>query len=693
MSCPQPLSLRPPQDRVYTFTDGRSAFYLGNTHSQSSTAHHGWNVAETHFLYDYRIIAGGQPLERGAAREIVFQPQLLRRSYPCGITETFFLVDGENAFCVELSGSFKSAEFELFTAVNSEKISCGAQRYIFIAGKMLGARVSKTDGGARLTVAVSDDKAAAQAIISRVERNAAALLESRTRRIAHTAGPGAFSCSGEKINDALLWSRISLDSLVMRGGMTGIWAGLPWFNNFWGRDTFISLPGAALVNGDFKTAREILLNFAARRLPDAGSLWHGRIPNIITGGKAYYNTADANGWFILSALKYLRYRGAEGFAREIFPAVSLAIEGPLSKCAGADFLLRHGDAETWMDAAGADGPWTPRGNRAVEIQALWHGALLAGAEIAGRLEEREKSVKWKLLAGEVRKSFAKLFIRPEGGLFDHINADDTPDSQLRPNQIFAAVIGAGCGLPSIMPPELAEKTARIVAEKLTFPYGVLSLSPDDKNFHPWHEHETYRHKDEAYHNGAIWTWLAGPVIEALCAHGQSGLAFGLFAEEARQIMEDGCLGGFSELVEPFARPGQARPRPCGAVNQAWSLAEFQRSFAESFAGWRPFAGENSVELAPSLPPQLDYLTARLPLGEVTFELAVERAGNKVIAALECPECEREVSVSCSNARFSGIISPSSKKLCFEYEAAPPAAEKWQFARPVFNPNWKSLRPY
>ncbi len=41
---------------------------------------------------------------------------------------------------------------------------------------------------------------------------------------------------------------------------TGIWAGLPWFKDCWGRDTFIALSGTSLVNGLFNEAKEIIEN-------------------------------------------------------------------------------------------------------------------------------------------------------------------------------------------------------------------------------------------------------------------------------------------------------------------------------------------------------------------------------------------------------------------------------------------------
>jgi len=80
----------------------------------------------------------------------------------------------------------------------------------------------------------------------------------------------------------LRWAQFSLDALLTRQRGPGIWAGLPWFNNYWGRDTFISFEGALLVSGQFKQAKEVLRNFAAFQLSERSNPQVGRIPNRIT---------------------------------------------------------------------------------------------------------------------------------------------------------------------------------------------------------------------------------------------------------------------------------------------------------------------------------------------------------------------------------------------------------------------------
>ena len=80
--------------------------------------------------------------------------------------------------------------------------------------------------------------------------------------------------------------------------------------------------------------------------------------------------------------EYLRYTGDKESALALRPLVRRYVDGALASWVDEDGLLRHDDADTWMDAriAGKD-PWSPRGDRAVEIQALWIEALEVGQRL------------------------------------------------------------------------------------------------------------------------------------------------------------------------------------------------------------------------------------------------------------------------------------------------------------------------
>jgi hypothetical protein len=291
------------------------------------------------------------------------------------------------------------------------------------------------------------------------------------------------------------------------------------------------------------------------------------------------------------------------FAREIYPVVKRSIEGTLKYHTDSKNFLTHGDAETWMDAVGPNGPWSPRGDRAVDIQALWYRQLKSGAELA-RMNNDDKSANgWNEIAVRLKSNF----ISATGGfadttntfLHDHLRPDGSPDNRLRPNQLFALNEDG-----FIESPDWRAKNLKLVLEKLVYPYGVATLSQDDDSFHPFHHYEPYYVQDAAYHNGIVWTWLAGQAIQGLCNFGQEELAYRLTENMVHQILDRGAVGTLSELADAAARPGEKEPRLSGTFSQAWSLAEFVRSFYQSYLGVAPNATENALYLLPTLPKGL-----------------------------------------------------------------------------------------
>src|SRR2546426_3776329 len=159
-------------------------------------------------------------------------------------------------------------------------------------------------------------------------------------------------------------------------GMTVI-AGYHWFGD-WGRDTMIALPGLTLATGRGEIARRILKTFA--RFVDGGML-----PNRLRdGGQAPdYNAVDAALWYVEAVRAYHEATRDAGLLEELFPLlaeiVRLHAEGTRYGIrVDSDGLLIAGEPGvqlTWMDAKVDDWVVTPRGGKAVEINALWYNAL------------------------------------------------------------------------------------------------------------------------------------------------------------------------------------------------------------------------------------------------------------------------------------------------------------------------------
>ncbi|OQY36496.1 MAG: hypothetical protein B6229_09945 [Spirochaetaceae bacterium 4572_7] len=72
--------------------------------------------------------------------------------------------------------------------------------------------------------------------------------------------------------------------------------------------------------------------------------------------------------------------------------------------------MNHDAADTWMDARiNNKEPWSDRGSKAVEIQALWFSMLESGAYLADKNGETELNKKWDKLAQKLKTNFYNKF--------------------------------------------------------------------------------------------------------------------------------------------------------------------------------------------------------------------------------------------------------------------------------------------
>jgi len=429
-----------------------------------------------------------------------------------------------------------------------------------------------------------------------------------------------------EFNHAFRWALISMDQLMMRQTgagkeVTGIFAGLPWFNNYWGRDTFISLPGAALVTGRLEEARQILLSFAQFQNQDETSTNFGRIPNQVTTNTIIYNTADGTPWFVRELWEYYLYSSDKELLRTLYDTVIFSIQGTLRYHVDENLFLVHEEAETWMDAVGTEGPWSPRGNRAVDVQALWYQQLTAGSHIARCLGDSLRAAEWHELAAGLKSRFLSAYWNKKRmSLFDHLNADGSPDVQIRPNQIFAVTIPD----TPLMSPQQELAVVREVVTKLTYRYGVASLWQHDPHFHPYHLLPEAYPKDEAYHNGTVWGWLSGPVITSLMKYGYYDLGFELLFAESFQMMNWGAAGTLSELLNAIPPDGWDVPATSGTVSQAWSLAEYIRNVYQDVIGIHPNTPERTIRIAPHMPGAMEYLSCVIPVPDSDLKFSIEQ---------------------------------------------------------------------
>jgi predicted glycogen debranching enzyme len=367
---------------------------------------------------------------------------------------------------------------------------------------------------------------------------------------------------------------LAADQFIVKRGqdLKTIVAGYHWFSD-WGRDTMIALPGLCLATRRFEDAKKILKAFAE-------SVSEGMLPNRFPdqGENPEYNTVDASLWFFSSIYQYYRHTNDKEFVSTLIPVLENIIAWHFKGTrynihVDQDGLLSAGQDGvqlTWMDAKVGDWVVTPRKGKAVEINALWYNAICIISELKKEIEMIE-TVRYRQLAESIKISFNSQFWNQRGDyLFDVVDGDDG-DDDLRPNQLYAI------SLPfAILNKDKWHMVLDVVREKLLTPKGLRSLTPDHKDYKPHYGGDPW-HRDGAYHQGTVWSFLLGAYIDSLVkAKGNKGKT------EARQILneffnhlDEACVGSVSEIFdgeEPFS--------PRGCMAQAWGIGEIIRVAVE-----------------------------------------------------------------------------------------------------------------
>ncbi|MFH1842342.1 MAG: amylo-alpha-1,6-glucosidase [bacterium] len=454
----------------------------------------------------------------------------------------------------------------------------------YLPGALWGRIPPRLPSGRLEFVCAADTDAASAALrVHRLRSETSTLTADRQHRLEELLAATHLSSGIPGDDRALAWTRISLDNLIMAQRGVGIYAGFYWFTTYWGRDTFITLPGACLTSGDFETAETILRSFAAYQDRDPASEREGRLPNFVTVEQVQFAGVDGTWWFVRALDELWRRSGHGWFAREMAPVVFRAVAGALRHAVDEHGYLQHGDGETWMDAGGEANPYSPRGDRAVEVQALFHRGLLTAArlaehfpDLAGNAEGlcgEELAAAYRQHAERLATSFERDFWR-DGHLSDHLDVNGAADAQIRPNGLLALLAS-----PTLFTATQRQLVTDLNAAELVKPWGVVSLDPADPFFHPRHLDLGKYYYDEAYHNGDLWLWLSGPFVSALP---DAADGFGQTRMLLDEVLEEGAVGTLQEIRD--GARAESNDEFGGATSQAWSLSELLRNVVDDYLG-------------------------------------------------------------------------------------------------------------
>ncbi len=631
------IQAQPGQQARFVAGDNLAGYFEAFTHSYDKGE--GYVFKSGTVFHNYMSFANGVQNDRTGASEEVL-PWGHRVRYANGAREELALLSKQQALALRVS-SAKDATLALRPLLRTAGGVTQADGIVTVApGK--GAALFMALAADRpfvlredLTLASASPATSFTVIAAFGATAAEAAARARTlaqgdaiaaeRRSAYEALTRSYlATSDAQYNKALNWAKASARMFVVEEYGAGMWAGLPWFRENWGRDTFIALPGTLLVAGDFASAKAVLANFARyQNLRAPRDKDYGRIPNRVSPSEIIYNTVDGTPWMLREAIETIRYTGDRAFAAEMYKLAVPYFEGAIANYMDPDGLLRHAASDTWMDARVENPlhqPWSDRGPHAVEIQALWYTALQSGAMLASQAGDEPRARAWAALAAKVQASFLRRFWDGKT-MADRLRADGSRDTKLRPNQLMLASIP----FDDFVPGEVQAKVTKNAVSSLLYPYGIASLAQDDVYFHPRHENPAFHHKDAAYHNGTIWGWNAGFTVTALNRFGYQDLSWPLTQNLGAQILGLGTLGSMSENLDALPREDGSLT-PTGTFAQSWSVAEYARNAYQDYVGFRPDLLADALVFEPAIPTGWRDFSAALPFGvEESVDVDFKRA--------------------------------------------------------------------
>ncbi|MCS3698322.1 amylo-alpha-1,6-glucosidase [Salinibacter ruber] len=346
-------------------------------------------------------------------------------------------------------------------------------------------------------------------------------------------------------------------------------AGYPWFGD-WGRDTMIALPGLTLTTGRPDVAEKILRTYARH-------VDQGMIPNRFPdqSDTPEYNTVDATLWYVEAIRAYVDATGDTALLEDLFPTLREIVEWHEEgtrygiQVDADDGLLRAGEPGvqlTWMDAKVGDWVVTPRIGKPVEVNALWYNALRSLESFAETLGESAEAFSEQ--ADRVGAAFSRFWAPMCGHLKDVINGPNGDKPRLRPNQLFAV------SLPH-SPLSDAQQKAVVdtCAAHLYTPHGLRSLAPSHSDYVSTYQGDR-EHRDGAYHQGTVWSWLIGPFVKAHLRVYEDPATARSYLAPLRRHLDGHGVGNVSEIFD-----GDAPVTPRGTPAQAWGVAKLLEAWA------------------------------------------------------------------------------------------------------------------
>jgi glycogen debranching enzyme len=346
-------------------------------------------------------------------------------------------------------------------------------------------------------------------------------------------------------------SELSVDLLLRYKKVQGIYAGLPWFYQFWSRDELITTIGL-IKTERLEEAKAIFFKYLEAINE------YGRIPNRLPG--ANLGSADAIGWLFKRLGDFINLLEKTKQTDELLTREELRyIHGKLRSTIDSikkhyvgEGLIYNDPKETWMDTE-----WNNdnRSGFRIEIQALYLYMLRLRNQLNKKMGMRKKDeeLEEEVFCASVKKKFfngQKLY-------------DGSDDPTIRPNVFLAYYV-----YPDLLKNKEWELVFNTTLHGLWLDWG--GLASIDKTSALFCNYYTGLN-NQSYHRGDSWYFMnhiAAVCMLRLDKKQYMGYIQKIIAASTTETLWMGFIGHNAEVSSA------AEIRSEGCLAQAWSTATF-----------------------------------------------------------------------------------------------------------------------
>jgi hypothetical protein len=369
--------------------------------------------------------------------------------------------------------------------------------------------------------------------------------------------------------------------------ITGMWAGLPWFFQYWSRDELISV-NSLLLEHRYDYSKELLMKYLSEIMPD------GRLSNRYPA--ANLGTADSIGWLYKRLQDFLVLCEQRNNFHNYFTLYDLNLIRERLKFSikmiwkeySKDGLILNNKQETWIDTFNSKAyDKDYRDGFRIEIQALFLNMLklmnMLETYLANKyVKKNDKMVKIvsnelhaDILEKDMRQLVRDKFLKTiNGALYLNDGYDSSLSETIRPNVFLAYYIYPellsfdewSCVFDNILPKLWCDWT---LGDPTTGSIGG-GLSTIDKTYYLYSPYYTGL-DNVSYHRGDSWFWInniAAISMHRLNKEKYSNYIRKIVSSSSYDILYSGFIGYASELSSSgWFKSG-------GCLCQTWSIATF-----------------------------------------------------------------------------------------------------------------------